>query len=195
MPVHEAARAGEFLRALRTRLPEAKVRHCISVAEHLLAFAAGLGLDREKSVAAGLLHDYSRALPGAEMLRRAEAYGIPVSPLQRARPRLLHGMVGAEEIRRELGIADPDVHEAVYWHTTGTPGLGRLGQALFVADFSEPGRAYPEAAATRDILESEGFDAALCHAAAVKLGFHDAKGVADPESMAFARWVRETYGV
>ncbi|MFP4502740.1 MAG: bis(5'-nucleosyl)-tetraphosphatase (symmetrical) YqeK [Candidatus Hydrogenedentota bacterium] len=190
----EAHRAEAFLAALRQRLPEKKVRHCISVTGHLLACSEDMGLDFDASVAAGLLHDYARALDNAEMLRRANACGIAVNGGQRARPKLLHGPVGAAEIARDFGIEDEAVLEAVHWHTTGIPGVGRLAQALYVADFSEPMRPYPEAEEARTILACAGFDAALCYVAETKLRFHEQKGAADPHSMAFAAWVIAEFG-
>ena len=39
-------------------------------------------------------------------------------------PVLLHGQVGSEILRRECGIDDPEVLEAVWWHTTFNRGLG-----------------------------------------------------------------------
>lgn len=194
MPVRDAPRAKEFIAALRDRLPAKKVDHVISVTELLLLISEGLGLEHDQAATAGLLHDYCRTLSNDEMLRRAEAYDLEVSPPQRQRPKLLHGPVAAVEIMHDFGVDDSDVYEAIYWHTTGTPGLCRLGQALYVADFSEPLRSYPEAGEARGLLQTEGFDRALVYVATTKLAFHACKGASMREAEEFSAWVRETYG-
>ena len=193
MPVRDAPRAEEFISALRERLPAKKVDHVISVTELLLSVSEALGLDHDQAATAGLLHDYCRTLDNKEMLRRAEAYGLEITPLQREKPKLLHGPVAAVEIQDDFGIEDGDIYEAIFWHTTGTPGYCRLGQALYFADFAEPMRKYPEAKEARKRLDKRGFDKALVYVTATKLGFHDRKGVTDPESIAFASWVREAF--
>jgi predicted HD superfamily hydrolase involved in NAD metabolism len=193
MPVGDIARAAEFIEAIRERLPAKKVDHVISVTEMLLGLSEALGIGEEQAAAAGLLHDYCRALPNSDLLRRAEDLGLEITPLQQERPKLLHGPVAAMEIREDFGIDDEEICEAIFWHTTGTPGLGRLGQALYVADFAEPMRKYAEAKIARKRLSKQGFDRALVYVATAKLEIHDRKGLADPESLAFAAWVRESF--
>jgi len=67
--------------------------------------------------------------------------------------------------------------------------LGRLGQALYFADFAEPSRAYPEAQTARQRLEFKGFDAALRYVAEKKIFFLEKKNVIDPATGAFYRWL------
>lgn len=174
---------------IRERLSEKRVQHSLSVAAHLCNFGARLGLDPIAMETAGVLHDCCRALGDAEMLAQAEAYGIEISYPCNERPLLLHGPVGAEYVRRELGIDDVDIHEAIYWHTTGHPGIGLLAQALFVADFSEPLRKYPEAGIARELLQSQGFSEALLYVARTKLEFARKKEAFHPETAAFCTWV------
>ncbi|MBI1320903.1 MAG: HD domain-containing protein [Candidatus Hydrogenedens sp.] len=174
---------------LRVRLKEKRLAHALSVTEHLADFGPELGLERDRLITAALLHDLCRNFEDDIMLARAAEYGLPIEPIHEARPILLHGPVAAEEARRYLGLTDEDVYEAVYWHTTGTPGLGLLGRALMVADFSEPLRKYPEAAETRAVLAREGFGAALRYMAQAKQGFAEKKTQFHPETRAFCDWV------
>ncbi len=174
---------------IRERLSEKRVQHSLSVAAHLCSYGASLGLDPVVMETAGILHDCCRALSDAEMLAQAARYGIEVTYPCDERPLLLHGPVGAEYVRRELGIDDADIQEAIRWHTTGHPGIGLLAQALFVADFSEPLRKYPEAGIARDILQSQGFPEALRYVARTKLEFAQKKEAFHPETAAFCTWV------
>jgi 2-amino-4-hydroxy-6-hydroxymethyldihydropteridine diphosphokinase len=53
----------------------------------------------------------------------------------------LHGPAAAERLARD-GETRVDVLEAVRWHTTGQATWSRVGQALYMADFLEPGRPF-----------------------------------------------------
>ena len=57
---------------------------------------------------------------------------------------MLHGPAAAERLQRD-GEARAEVLDAVRWHTVGSAGWTRLGRALFMADFLEPGRRFARA--------------------------------------------------
>ena len=110
-----------------------------------------------------LAHDVARALPGAELLRCAAQFGLPVGLVDRRAPVLLHGPVGAEILRREEGLTDGGyLYQAVYWHTTAHPGLDNLGKVVFLADKLDPnkGKKYPYQPLLLD-LARENLDAAI----------------------------------
>ncbi len=189
MPVAQCKRSKQLLARIRQTLPDKKVSHCVFAAEFLSSFAPSLGLDHDEAVEAGLLHDLCRGMAGTELLMEARRLRLPVSEVQMERPVLLHGPVAAEWIRSEFGVSDA-VHEAVYWHTTGRPGLGLLGQGLCLADFAEPTRKYPEADEARALLRRDGFPAAVRYMAEMKLVFSARKEVSDPNTEAFCLWLR-----
>ena len=185
------ARADEYRALLAERLPDKTFRHCVSVSEHMVSFADAAGIDPEQAMTAGLLHDLCKAMQGPDLIRAAERYEIAVTPLHRKSPTLLHGPVAAEECRRDLGIEDTEVYDAIYWHTTGKADWNHVGLALYVADFSEPLRTMPEAAEARALLAHEGFEAALRFVAATKVAYVRERFTLDPDTEAFAKWVRE----
>jgi predicted HD superfamily hydrolase involved in NAD metabolism len=86
-------------------------------------------------------HDVVRHLSDAEWLARAEEYGIAVGEVERESPVLLHGPVGAEELRRRFGVTDERVLDAVWWHTPGHPDYPPEAWAMFIADKVEPRKA------------------------------------------------------
>lgn len=190
----QTARANEYLALLGERLPDKILNHSVSVAEFMRSFAGGAGIADAQATTAGLLHDLCKAMQGEELLAGAQAYGLELTPLQREKPALLHGPVAAEECRAILGIDDEEVLEAIRWHTTGRPNWGRVGLALYVADFAEPLRTIPEAAEARALLREKGFDAVVRFVADRKLGFVRERFTPDPMSEAFAEWLgrRET---
>jgi len=54
---------------------------------------------------------------------------------------ILHGPAAASRLQAE-GETRRDVLDAIRWHTLGNPHWTRTGQALFMADFLEPGRKF-----------------------------------------------------
>ena len=186
-----SARVKEYLRLLEGRIPAKTLDHCLSAAEYMITFRKQVGATVEQCEQAGLLHDLCKGMKKGEMLAAAATYGIELNETQLASPTLLHGPIAAEECRRNLGIDDEAVCEAIYWHTTGRPGLGRLGCALYFADFAEPLRSFPEALEARERLDKHGFDRALRYAAEKKLERIRLKSHVDPVTEAFHAWLQE----
>jgi 2-amino-4-hydroxy-6-hydroxymethyldihydropteridine diphosphokinase len=60
---------------------------------------------------------------------------------ERAPTEILHGPAAAARLEA-LGESRRDVLDAIRWHTLGNPHWARTGQALFMADFLEPGRKF-----------------------------------------------------
>ena len=187
-PVLDRPEAGVYLRVVEKRLSGKTLRHVRSVTETMAGFAGSLGIATEHVLAAGLLHDYCKPMKSAELLAEAERLGLAIRDEQRAAPGLLHGPVAAEYCRQCFGI-DDEVYEAIRWHTTGAPGLGRVGLALYVADYAEPLRGRPEADEARRILGQLGFLQALRYVADSKLRYVRTKAAMDPISESFAEWV------
>ncbi|HPO12447.1 MAG TPA: bis(5'-nucleosyl)-tetraphosphatase (symmetrical) YqeK [Candidatus Hydrogenedentes bacterium] len=191
MPLPDVPQTRVYLDILNDKLPEKKVLHCISTTEHLLSFAPRLALDLDKALAAGLLHDICREFKDGKLLRKAEEFGLPISAVEQAKPNLLHGPLAAEVCRKKFALDDDEIYEAIFWHTTGKPDFCRLGQALYVADFSEPTRDYPEAEHARHLLVKKDFNAALLYVARVKIDFFRNKKVCAPMAEEFLRWVEK----
>jgi HD superfamily phosphohydrolase YqeK len=107
------------------------------VAELLDTWSTRLGHDEVERLrwrAAGYLHDALRDAPADQL--RARLSGTEPFP-----DALLHGPAAAELLREE-GVDDEELLAAVAYHTIGDPALGRLGRALYAADFLEPGRTF-----------------------------------------------------
>jgi predicted HD superfamily hydrolase involved in NAD metabolism len=127
----------------RDRLSDKRYAHTLRVADTAEHLARLYDLDPKKACLAALLHDSARETSKEELLRIAGQENIVAGQLEREQPLLLHGPVAAELSRRELGVEDEEVLEAVRHHTTGAPGMGPLSLALYVADKIEPDRDQP----------------------------------------------------
>ena len=134
-------------------LPAGLQAHIQRVEEIARELALCHGIDAERAALGMLAHDVARAMPDAELLRRAADLGLPMGSVEREVPVLLHGPVGAELLAREDGLADPALHGAVYWHTTSHPTLDDLGKVVFLADKLDPQkiRSYPYLPLLREV--------------------------------------------
>lgn len=128
--------------AVKGKLPEwarvgtARIEHMERVSALMAEWAKGAGergVEVARWSAAGMLHD---------VLREARPSDLrPLLPpaFRDAPKNLLHGPAAAYYLERE-GVRDYEFLDAIRYHTVGHPAMGRLGRALFAADFLEPGR-------------------------------------------------------
>ena len=114
--------------------------HVERTAEVAAALAPRHGVDAERARLAALAHDVAKARPKPELLRQAARFQLPVNMVERNNPGLLHGPVGAELLRREEGLEDRSIYEAVCWHTFAHPDLDDLGKVVFLADKLDPAK-------------------------------------------------------
>lgn len=133
-PVVRAAARGQLPEWARAS--EKRRAHIGRVATLLGEWADALGLpeaERTRWLAAGWLHDVLRECPPDELRPL-------VPPAFRELPgKLLHGPAAAERL---AGDADPELLDAIRYHTLGSARFGTLGRALYLADFLEPGRRF-----------------------------------------------------
>ncbi len=119
---------------------EKRLAHITRVTHLLDRWAERLGLPADEATAwhdAGRLHDALR--DAAEDQLRAVAGDAGDYPSE-----MLHGPAAAELMRRD-GETRQDLLDAVRFHTVGCATWGRLGRALYMADYLEPGRKFSRA--------------------------------------------------
>lgn len=124
--------------ALRS-LPEALQTHLLRTQAIALDIAQTLGLDRDKVSLAALAHDLCRAQPPSTLLQEARRRGVAIHPVEEAVPLLLHGPIAALHLQ-DWGIHDPEVLDAVRWHSTAHPSLTPVGKVVFLADKLDEGK-------------------------------------------------------
>lgn len=130
-----------------------RLAHSRGVAACAERLASTYGVDPFLARAAGLLHDWDKATPEDELVRRSRELGIDwgVDP-ELVRP-LLHGAVSARELPARYPELPREVWRAVEVHTTAAASMSPLDMVLFVADGIEPGRpAAPGIEATRALV-------------------------------------------
>jgi predicted HD superfamily hydrolase involved in NAD metabolism len=113
------------------------VRETAALARHLAEIH---GIAPERAELAALVHDIADRYSEHELLALAEKYEIEVSLTEARVPKLLHGPVGAEIVRREWHIDDEEILDAIRYHISGYRFMSKLAKVLFAADKLEPGR-------------------------------------------------------
>ena len=114
--------------------------HTIGVANTSACLAMCYQEDMERAYVAGLLHDCAKCLSNEVLLEQCKMNGIPISESEYRSPYLLHAKLGAYYAASIYGIDDEEICSAIRFHTTGRPGMTRLEEIIFIADYMEPFR-------------------------------------------------------
>jgi predicted HD superfamily hydrolase involved in NAD metabolism len=173
----------------RFRLSERRYEHTLRVADTAEDLALAHDLDANRARLSALLHDAAREMEPEDFLNLAQEWHIQVGDPERQSPKLLHGPVAAELARRELGVDDEEVLEAVRAHTTGRPEMGPLALVLYVADKIEPARDYPTVGRLRT-LAREDLHRAAEESLRRAIAHNEERGKAThPASLAMLDWL------
>lgn len=122
------------------RVSARRLEHIVRVTELLDEWAAGLHLPSDEARAwhdAGRLHDALRDAPESELRRLA-------GDLPEYEVDMLHGPAAAALLKAE-GETRTELLDAIRFHTVGCARWERLGRALYMADYLEPGRKFSRA--------------------------------------------------
>lgn len=126
------------LQSLIQALPAGLQDHLHRTRDAALELATRHNVDTYKVELAALGHDLRRAASGHELLAEAHSLGLTVHPVEQQVPMLLHGPLAAQRVRQSGIITDAEVLEAIHWHSTACPGMGKVGLVVFLADKLDP---------------------------------------------------------
>lgn len=129
---------------LRNSIGEKRYGHSVGVMETAKELSAIYGCDAKKAEIAGLLHDCGRIEDDRVLLKLAMDSDIILDDITKNNPKLIHGYLGAEIAKNEYGIEDKEILDAIKYHTTGRPRMSLLEKIIYIADYIEPGREFPE---------------------------------------------------
>jgi predicted HD superfamily hydrolase involved in NAD metabolism len=176
----------------RERLSDRRYAHTLRVADTAERLAVLHDTDSYRTRLAALLHDAAREVGAEEALGIAGRWGMPVGEPERESPKLLHGPIAAEWARRELGITDEEVLEAVRVHTVAAPEMGPIALAVYVADKIEPARDYPSAERLREVAERDLRAAAAETLRRIRAHNDNRDRTTHPSSLAALDWLEGT---
>ena len=132
----------EMKKLLKESLPHKRYKHSLEVYETALELAKAYDLDKEKVGVAALLHDCGREIPTRDLLMHTIALGLPMDEVEKNQPILLHAKLGVYYAREKYGVTDPEILEAIQFHTTGAAGMSKTAMVVYLADLLEPTRDF-----------------------------------------------------
>ena len=130
----------EMREKLQKKLTDRRFEHSLGVEYVSGCLAMVHGVNVEKALTAGLLHDCAKCLSPEEKIERCTKNNLPISECEYNNPELLHAKLGAFYAREKYDVKEPDILSAIACHTTGKPAMNMLEKILFVADYIEPNR-------------------------------------------------------
>jgi nicotinate-nucleotide adenylyltransferase len=151
-------RDGKSSTQIREMFKPKRYIHSINVAImcYELSKKHGLSsLDSEKAYIAGILHDITKK---SELKPNSVLFEPSASELET--PKLWHALTGAELVRDEMGITDPDIINAIRYHTIGRMGMSVVEKIVYIADKISAERDYKGVEYLR-ALAFENLDAAV----------------------------------
>jgi predicted HD superfamily hydrolase involved in NAD metabolism len=157
--------ASGYISWIAERVSEKRFRHIKGVAEMARRLAPYMpGCSADSAELAGWLHDACKELKDKELLELANEFELSLDQVDLKNPHLLHGPVAACVCRRELGLNDQSILDAMAEHTLGNAPMSPLSQVVFLADMLEEGRP---AEWTRPVWKAFDLEGARNFAAAI----------------------------
>lgn len=151
----------DYEKIIARRMKEGRFRHSKNVAKEAVRLARKYGADEKKAEIAGILHDATKETGDSEQLELINRAGIELSELEYSSRKLWHAISGAAFAKVEMGIDDPDIINAIRYHTTGRAGMTMLEKVIFIADFTSAERDYDGVDRMRRVADKDIDDACL----------------------------------
>ncbi len=128
---------------IKSKLTPARYKHSCNVADVAKELARQFKVNEEFAYIAGLLHDYAKGLSGDVLLKIAVENRLIDDDIEYLIPDILHAKVGAFLLSQENLVKEPEILNAIAFHTLGDENMSDLDKIIFLADMIEPGRDYP----------------------------------------------------
>lgn len=151
----------EMLAGLREQikpyLTGKRYAHTLAVEETAAQLGAVYLPDQiEKLRSAALLHDITKKADMEKQLQYCTEFGIMVTDADMHSPKIFHAKTAAALIGQDFpDFADADVVNGVRWHTTGHEGMTVFEAIVYLADYIEATRTFPDCVALRQYFFGE----------------------------------------
>ncbi|MBR5445487.1 MAG: bis(5'-nucleosyl)-tetraphosphatase (symmetrical) YqeK [Clostridia bacterium] len=140
----------EMLAALRKEivpwLAPKRYLHTLAVEEEAAALGRIYLPAEENSLrAAALLHDITKRADTETQLQYCREFGIPVSAEDLRSPKVFHAKTAAGMVQKAFpAYADAQILSGIRWHTTGHQGMTMFEAIVYLADYIEATRTFPD---------------------------------------------------
>lgn len=150
----------QLLEKLRKAISPKRFEHTMGVAETATRLAGRFGVDPHRARLAALLHDCAKSMDFSDMRKLVAKHVSDADKSEMDSKSVLHAPAGMVVARREYGVRDPLILNAIRRHTVGGPVMTAMDALIYVADFIEPGRAdFPGLSVAREAAETDIFKA------------------------------------
>ncbi|MBD2844492.1 bis(5'-nucleosyl)-tetraphosphatase (symmetrical) YqeK [Paenibacillus sp. IB182496] len=163
-----------LIEAVRTQMPERRWQHTEGVMQTSIVLARRFGAEPERAELAAILHDVAKFWP-VERMREAIVEENRYTDVLAYDKELWHAHAGAYAAGRDYDVRDPEVLDAIRYHTSGRERMSLLERVVWLADLIEPGRNFPGVEQIRTLAEHdlrgaliEGFDTTIAYLLAKK---------------------------
>jgi predicted HD superfamily hydrolase involved in NAD metabolism len=154
---------------------EARLKHVLGVEKMALKLAKEHHVDSEKIQIAALLHDITKYMPTKEHIQIIkDHYKNSEEILNGYNKFIYHGFTAAVVARNKYHIKDQDILNAIIHHTVGKPAMTIYEKIIFIADYTEENRTYPNCIKARNLL-SQNIDLAVYEAINDSITLYESK--------------------
>jgi putative HD superfamily hydrolase of NAD metabolism len=143
---------------LSSNISPKRFEHSYCVSTLAVELAAAYGADIFKAQTAALLHDCAKGLDTNGLVKILKNKNKKIkyySEIVKYSPQLLHAHAGAVIAKKEFGIKDADILNAIENHTLGRAGMSLLEKIIFIADSVSEDRKHKGRAAVRELAKRD----------------------------------------
>lgn len=131
-----------LIEAVSAQMPDKRWKHTLGVMESSVQLAEQYGADPDRAETAAILHDVAKYWP-VERMREIIVQNDLNLELLRYDKQMWHAEVGSFVAEKDYEITDPDILNAIKFHTSGREDMSLLEKIVCLADYIEPGRDFP----------------------------------------------------
>ncbi|MGO3732743.1 MAG: bis(5'-nucleosyl)-tetraphosphatase (symmetrical) YqeK [Vagococcus sp.] len=151
----------ELILKVSAQMSDKRFQHVLRVEKKAIELARKYHVNEEQASIAALTHDYAKERPDSDMIDLINQHHFETDLLEYGNA-IWHGILGAYLVKQELGIEDETILNAIRLHTTGAKVMTELDKVIYVADYIEDGRDFPDVEVARRIA-NEDLDEAVAY--------------------------------
>ena len=139
---------------LRKLIGEERYNHSIGVMNAAKKLANIYGVDENRAMKAGLMHDMAKEFSKDKSLEYIQANKIETDLYEDKIIFTLHGKIAADICKKKYNF-DDEMCNAIRFHTTSTPNMTLLEKIIYVADKIDVTRNYKDVDYYRHLAEKD----------------------------------------
>lgn len=142
----------DLRRRISDGMTEKRFRHTLAVEEMTRRLANIFECERtEEMCVAAILHDVTKECTTEEQIQLCRHFGLEVTRQDILSPKTFHARTAAALIGEKYPeFADETVISCVRWHTTGHEGMTLEEQLVYLADYIDATRLFPDCVRLRN---------------------------------------------